>query len=380
MTNNSKKLFSKSFKNLNNLSALKGAGESNNHINSDYNKVIDLIKKEKFKDCLEKSYLLAEVYPNSPQIWNILGVSLMFNLEDDNRLSILSEAQQCFNKAIDIDPSNDEYFFNLANIHFKLDQTYEAIKYYKESLKINPDNKECQKELGKIIIKTGQIKEGSSFLKNTTGYIKFDKKPTKIKTKQSRIELDKNTLNPNFIGAWNLNDDKLCSDMLEFFENNKKLHQPGMLTGGLNRNIKDSFDLSVSPNDFSLREFSPFKKYIERLSNFYNDYADLNDPVKNLDVQVGIFNIQKYEVGGHYKGIHCERSSISSMHRVFAWMTYLNDVEEGGETVFPYQDISIKPTIGKTLIWPSEWTHSHFANPVISDKKYIVTGWIEFCL
>lgn len=380
MTINSKELFPKEFKTLNSLSALKGADESNRHINSDYNKVIDLIKKEKFKDSLEKSYLLTKMYPNSPQIWNILGVSLMFNLEDDNHLSILPEAQECFKKAIGIDPNNDEYFFNLANIHFKLNQTNEAIKYYKESLKINPDNEECQKELGKILIKTGQIKEGSSFLKNTTGYIKFDKKSTSIKTKQLRIELDKNTLHPNFIGAWDLKDNKLCSDMVEFFENNKNLQQPGALTGGINRDIKDSFDISISPNDLSLRGLSPFKKYIERLSHFYNDYANLNDPVKNLDVQVGIFNMQKYELGGHYKGIHCERSSISSMHRVFAWMTYLNDVKEGGETVFPYQDISIKPTIGKTLIWPSEWTHSHFSNPVISDKKYIITGWIEFCL
>ncbi|GIS66316.1 MAG: hypothetical protein CM1200mP5_1000 [Candidatus Pelagibacterales bacterium] len=40
-------------------------------------------------------------------------------------------------------------------------------------------------------------------------------------------------------------------------------------------------------------------------------------------------------------------------------MTYLNNVEDGGTTNFEYYDIKVKPEIGKTLIWPAEWTHAH---------------------
>ena len=38
-----------------------------------------------------------------------------------------------------------------------------------------------------------------------------------------------------------------------------------------------------------------------------------------------------------------ERDSISSAHRVFAWMTYLNDVKDGGSTDFKHFDISVEP-------------------------------------
>ena len=90
------------------------------------------------------------------------------------------------------------------------------------------------------------------------------------------------------------------------------------------------------------------------------------------------FNIQKYEKGGHFAAMHCERGSIPVMHRVLAWMTYLNDVEDGGETYFEHFNLKIKPEVGKTLIWPAEWTHSHRGEILNSGLKYIVTGWMIF--
>ena len=82
--------------------------------------------------------------------------------------------------------------------------------------------------------------------------------------------------------------------------------------------------------------------------------------------------------GDHYAQIHAERTSIKSLHRVFAWMTYLNDVNDGGTTDFTHYDIKVNPEVGKTLIWPAEWTHAH-RGAVLKDKsKYIITGWIHF--
>ena len=58
-------------------------------------------------------------------------------------------------------------------------------------------------------------------------------------------------------------------------------------------------------------------------------------------------------------------------------MTYLNDVEAGGETEFPHYALKVKPVAGQTLIWPSDWTHAHRGCPVITGPKYIVTGWLH---
>ena len=95
-------------------------------------------------------------------------------------------------------------------------------------------------------------------------------------------------------------------------------------------------------------------------------------------MEIGTFNLQKYSPGGHFSAVHTERGSSSTMHRVLAFMTYLNDVEEGGETSFHYYDINVQPKKGKTIIWPAEWTHAHSGGIVKQGCKYIVTGWIQF--
>ena len=112
----------------------------------------------------------------------------------------------------------------------------------------------------------------------------------------------------------------------------------------------------------------------------YQDYKTqwpfLNKSLEVVDIPT--FNIQKYEIGGHFARMHCEREGVPSMHRVFAWMTYLNDVEDGGETFFEHYNLKIKPEIGKTLIWPAEWTHSHKGEVLNNGLKYIITGWMHF--
>jgi prolyl 4-hydroxylase len=61
-------------------------------------------------------------------------------------------------------------------------------------------------------------------------------------------------------------------------------------------------------------------------------------------------------------------------------MTYLNDVndEDGGQTYYPHYDIRVKAEMGKTLIWPAEWTHAHAGEILNNGLKYIVTGWMHF--
>ena len=64
-----------------------------------------------------------------------------------------------------------------------------------------------------------------------------------------------------------------------------------------------------------------------------------------------------------------------SRNRSLAWMIYLYDVEEGGETEFLYQQLKIKPKRNTFVIWSGSFTHLHRGNPPISGTKYILTGW-----
>ena len=61
-----------------------------------------------------------------------------------------------------------------------------------------------------------------------------------------------------------------------------------------------------------------------------------------------------------------------------AFILYLNDVDEGGETEFLYQSRRVKAKAGTVVLWPAAYTHVHRGNPPLSGSKYILTGWLEF--
>jgi len=195
-----------------------------------------------------------------------------------------------------------------------------------------------------------------------------------------RIDLSPAGAAPHFIGSWLIEPLSLCDDLILFFEAHQATHTQGKTAGGLNLDSKNSTDLSIRPHELELADHKPVRDYIDALYSCYTDYLKKWPFLKTTlaRVEIGSFNIQRYEPGGHFQKVHSERTTIATSHRVLAWMTYLNDVEDGGSTRFVHQDLDIQPAKGRTLIWPAEWTHAHLGNVVNSGSKYIITGWMHF--
>ena len=196
-----------------------------------------------------------------------------------------------------------------------------------------------------------------------------------------RIILKNTTLTPHFIGSWNLEPLELCDQIVTYFELNSGKQKRGQVASGVNENIKKSVDISILPNEIQLPENRIFQNYFETLFLCHKDYL-LQWPFLNSfahTLEIGSFNIQRYQAGEHFQQLHSERTSLDTLHRIFAWMTYLNDVDEGGTTYFEHYDLEIKPKKGLTLIWPAEWTHAHKGNVLHSGSKYIITGWMHLC-
>ena len=172
----------------------------------------------------------------------------------------------------------------------------------------------------------------------------------------------------------------LSENIIKFFEENKTLQNQGLIGGGKDLSVKNSIDITIQPNDLKNSKYEIFNEYMKKLHECYQDYLIQYPLLKGMikDIHIGKFNLQKYKKDGHFSGIHSERTSLTTLHRLFAWMTYLNDVEDGGITNFAHYKIDVKPEVGKTLIWPSEWTHAHSGGIVKSGTKYIITGWMHF--
>lgn len=97
--------------------------------------------------------------------------------------------------------------------------------------------------------------------------------------------------------------------------------------------------------------------------------------------RVGAIQMQRYRKGkGNYNYWHCEaypqKGSTEPLHRALLFMYYLNDVEDGGETDFYYQDRSLHPKAGQMVIAPAYFTHTHRGRTPVSNDKYILTSWI----
>ena len=197
-----------------------------------------------------------------------------------------------------------------------------------------------------------------------------------------RIELTSQT-SPHFIGSWNINNDELCKNIIHFFKNNSVLQKKGVTTGNtVNEEVKKTTDITINPESLKSKDYEIFVTYFNHLNKCFLDYKEQYPFLKTFikKISIGPFNIQKYSSGDHFSRLHSERTSINTLHRLFAWMTYLNDVKEenGGTTDFDSYKIKVKPEQGKTLIWPAEWTHAHYGSILKSGEKFIITGWIDF--
>ena len=197
-----------------------------------------------------------------------------------------------------------------------------------------------------------------------------------------KVTLPTQNLIPTFIGSWIMNHISICDELITYFELNIEKQRKGVTGSGISLDDKNSTDIVIEPKDIKLPGDEVVEKYMHNLFSCYQEYVIewpfLTTFAENL--QIGSFNLQRYKSGQHFQTTHTERSSLSSLHRIFAWMTYLNDVDikDGGSTFFSHYGLEIQPRKGLTLIWPAEWTHAHKGNVLKADSKYIITGWMNF--
>lgn len=175
-----------------------------------------------------------------------------------------------------------------------------------------------------------------------------------------------------------------CHRIIEWFEEKKDLHHQGVTSNKNNetevdKNIKDTTDISLSVSKIKNDEeiSSLFFEIFGSLQQSLNLYIKKYDILDHISVEINdLFNIQKYIKGQHFKFPHFESSCYESRKRILTWMIYLNDVKNGGRTVFPYYNLEVTPKEGTILIWPADYTHTHFGD-IVEDEKYILTGWFN---
>lgn len=172
---------------------------------------------------------------------------------------------------------------------------------------------------------------------------------------------------------------KLCDDIIEYHKTFQHRAYIGTI-GDTNNSFvdeqtKESLDLHINKNPFL------FSRYNKELGKVVGLYQKKYKYVKNLQAFNNIqenTNIQYYKPGGGFKTWHCERTGYTTSKRQLVFMTYLNDVPKGGTEFYYFPELNLQAKKGLTIIWPSDWTHTHKGVISKTHEKYIVTGWFSF--
>jgi len=190
--------------------------------------------------------------------------------------------------------------------------------------------------------------------------------------------LEPSTINKlnNFIAGWYINN-KTCDNLITYF-NNSPNKKPGILESNeVNKNYKVSTDLAI---EFFNKD-EPINQYTLELNKVLNEYKKKYFFCDQGQPEWGItegFNIQEYKPKEGFLKYHTERCSLKTCLRHLVFMTYLNDIDDGGQTEFYYQKLKVKPKKGLTLIWSADWTFAHKGIVSPTQTKYITTGWFSY--
>jgi len=208
-----------------------------------------------------------------------------------------------------------------------------------------------------------------------------------------------------------------CQHLIKKFENDSR-HSEGKTGSGIDKNKKDSLDLYISQlADWQQECESISKILLQAVTEYarafpflltgavspsftdsktgqirsieYQDIAKMQNPQIAQLVQtiyrLDNINLQKYIKGrGGYHHWHSEHyphpndAQQKALHRVLLWLIYLNDVEEGGETEFFFQNIKVKPKQGSLILAPCGFTHTHRGCIPQSSDKYVLASWLMY--
>ena len=177
--------------------------------------------------------------------------------------------------------------------------------------------------------------------------------------------------------------EKLCNEMIRRYEqdNNKKVE--GVFQSGDEMirvpSVKGSLDLTLDgPNWSDIN--NDIIKYLRLHMDSYLNFLKYGFPEQEIHALGNIINLQKFKIDDfeiqktrkndnykwHYDDIYICSNTCVQLRIIY----YLNtlDYHEGGTTKF-YNGRSIKPEVGKLLIFPASWTYIHSGGNVFTDKN-----------
>jgi hypothetical protein len=179
--------------------------------------------------------------------------------------------------------------------------------------------------------------------------------------------------------------DSHCEHIIGLF-GASELYQGNIFNGesfvidAANKNVWE-FDISgTAPNDarwaavdrlivsVTIKHLIKYERYNKGLNSKMSPLSDGGFQMKRYEVNNSTEHHSYHIDSGHFP--HC------GPQRLLAVIIYLNNVSEGGETVFLNQGLVVKPKCGRVLLFPTALQYTHAGRAPISNAKYNIVGFI----
>jgi prolyl 4-hydroxylase len=171
-------------------------------------------------------------------------------------------------------------------------------------------------------------------------------------------------------------DGELCARMINSFAGLARFHRSN--GRGTRTGLENSAWTELNVTALSDPHFQGmFRKIVDQSLARYNQDIGLPIAIPNTPL-ISELVMKRYRPGRdeqfqlHFDAIHY----VSNRYLVMLW--YLNGVDAGGETEFPYLGLSIKPKAGRLLMFPPYWMFQHQGLPPVSGDKYILSTYLLF--
>ena len=164
-----------------------------------------------------------------------------------------------------------------------------------------------------------------------------------------------------------------CKKLISWFEEHIDEAKPGKAADKKLNDLEISLEI-INKEDY----FGLGKTLFKSITNFKNKYSLIDKHIGKWAMNEFVV-LMKYEPNNYYNTVHCENDGDEKyLNRVFAFMIFLKNIKKGGGTKFLFQDYIAQPKAGDFYIWPAGWTHFHQGINAPTEKKYIITGWVDY--
>ena len=165
--------------------------------------------------------------------------------------------------------------------------------------------------------------------------------------------------------------DSLCDSLVELFESDAQHHER------VDNQSKPTFT-QLNLNQHHAKIIPTLVQYaLDTIEQYKKDVPSASYLPSSKFFEE--FRVKRYKVGGTDRfDQHVDVSDHDTARRCLAMLFYLNSVPVGGQTTFPQQGQTFRPTEGYVTVFPPTWEYPHTGEAPISNTKYIMSTYLHY--